>query len=71
MSEQPEDKVAELPARRRKHGEAYYVVGGPVQPRRGCYIERTADQQLLDKLREGEYCNVIAPRQTGKSSLVA
>jgi WD40 repeat protein len=71
LSEQPEDKVAELPARRRKHGEAYYVVGGPVQPRRGCYIERTADQQLLDKLREGEYCNVIAPRQTGKSSLVA
>ena len=71
MSEQPEDKVAELPARRRKHGEAYYVVGGPVQPRRGCYIERTADQQLLDKLREGDYCNVMAPRQTGKSSLVA
>lgn len=71
LSDQPDSTITELPARRRKHGESFYVVGGPVQPRRGCYVERAADRQLLDKLREGEYCNVLAPRQTGKSSLVA
>jgi WD40 repeat protein len=71
LSDQPDSTITELPARRRKHGESFYVVGGPVQPRRGCYVERAADRQLLDKLRDGEYCNVLAPRQTGKSSLVA
>jgi WD40 repeat protein len=33
------------------------------------YIERPADQELLAKLRAGTLCNVLAPRQMGKSSL--
>lgn len=33
------------------------------------YVERPADSQLLDALSAGEFCNVLAPRQIGKSSL--
>jgi WD40 repeat protein len=33
------------------------------------YVERPADEQLLDLLGRGEYCHVLAPRQVGKSSL--
>lgn len=66
-----ENTIAELPLPPGERGERFYVVGGPVQPRRGCYVERAADRQLVEKLREGEYCHVLAPPQTGKSSLVA
>jgi len=66
-----DNKVTELRPPQEERGESFYVVGGPVQPRRGCYIQRTADKQLVDKLREGEYCHVFAAPQTGKSSLVA
>ena len=66
-----EAEIAEIATRRKKHGEAFYVVGGPVQPRRGCYIERTADGRMLETLLDGEYCYVLSPQQTGKSSLVA
>jgi WD40 repeat protein len=65
------NKVRELPPPPEERGESFYVVGGPVQPRRGCYIERPADVQLVEKLREGEYCHVLGPPQTGKSSLMA
>ncbi len=33
------------------------------------YIEREADHVLLERLREGRLCVVLAPRQIGKSSL--
>jgi hypothetical protein len=33
------------------------------------YADRPADQQLYDALFAGELCHVLAPRQTGKSSL--
>jgi WD40 repeat protein len=71
VEEHKEDTIAKLPLPPGERGERFYVVGGPVQPRRGCYIERAADRQLVEKLREGEYCHVLAPPQTGKSSLVA
>ena len=71
LEKRQEAEIAEIATRRRKHGEAFYVVGGPVQPRRGCYIERTADRRLLETLLDGEYCYVLSPQQTGKSSLVA
>jgi WD40 repeat protein len=71
LTEPPDNKVTELPPPPDERGESFYVVGGPVQPRRGCYVQRAADRQLLDKLREGEYCHLLAPPQTGKSSLVA
>ncbi len=71
LEEPTDSNVTKLRPPQEERGESFYVVGGPVQPRRGCYIYRTADQQLVEKLREGEYCHVFAPPQTGKSSLVA
>ncbi|GBF31013.1 hypothetical protein MnTg04_00966 [bacterium MnTg04] len=50
---------------------SFYVVGGPVQSDRPCYILRKADEKLFDSLRENDYCYVLGPRQTGKSSLMA
>jgi WD40 repeat protein len=49
----------------------YYVVGGPVQPDRECYQQRYADAELYRRLSDGEYCHVLAQRQTGKTSLAA
>lgn len=66
-----EQRVTAFPPRSPRRGEGFFVVGGPVAPDRPCYVERGADRQLYAKLRAGEYCHVIAPRQSGKSSLVA
>lgn len=35
------------------------------------YVERPADKELLEALTTAEFCNVLAPRQIGKSSLRA
>ncbi len=70
MEKAPGNNVSELPRAREDRGEAFYVVGGPVQPRRVCYVERVGDRQLFDYLVGGHYCHVLAPPQSGKSSLV-
>ena len=57
-------------ASRRRAGE-FFVAGGPVAPERRCYLRRAADRQLLERLLSGDYCHVIAPRFSGKSSLAA
>lgn len=62
--------IAALP-RGRRRGEDFFVAGGPVAPDRRCYITRTTDLALLERLVAGDYCHVIAPRFSGKSSLVA
>ncbi len=49
----------------------FYVVGGPVQAGRDCYLQRAADAELFRRLSDGEYCHVLAQRQTGKTSLSA
>ncbi|MDG1463042.1 MAG: AAA-like domain-containing protein, partial [Gammaproteobacteria bacterium] len=49
----------------------FYAVGGPVQPDRPCYVERDVDELLLRRLLEADYCHVMAPRHTGKTSLAA
>lgn len=49
----------------------YYVVGGPVQANRDCYVLRESDMTLYTRLAEGDYCHVLAPPNTGKTSLMA
>ena len=48
----------------------FFVVGGPVQPDRQCYLERAADGELIRALAEGEFCYVLAPQALGKTSLM-
>jgi WD40 repeat protein len=43
-------------------------VGGTLDPRQDIYIKRPQDDELLDLLSKGEYCNVLTSRQMGKSS---
>ena len=58
-------------ARGSRRGEEFYVAGGPVAPDRRCYVARKTDLELLERVAAGEYCHVIAPSLSGKSSLVA
>jgi Leucine-rich repeat (LRR) protein len=44
--------------------------GGTLVPGRHVYIERPEDKVLLDLLLEGQYVNILTPRQMGKSSLM-
>ena len=48
----------------------FFVVGGPVQPDRPCYVQREADQSLSQGISEGHFCYVLGPRAMGKSSLL-
>ncbi len=50
---------------------SFYIVGGPVQRERPCYVARSADELLYARLRAGEYCHVLAPPHAGKTSLMA
>jgi AAA-like domain len=49
----------------------FYVTGGTMDPESASYVTRSADTELLDALRNGELCHVLASRQMGKSSLMA
>src|SRR5215217_9001569 len=44
-------------------------VGGAVPPDK-VYIVRRTDALLLSALQSGEYCNVVCPRQMGKTSVI-
>jgi WD40 repeat protein len=54
-----------------RRAEDFFVAGGPVAAERPCYIPRSTDSELHERLLAGEYCHVIAPRFAGKSSLAA
>ncbi|MEO0377938.1 MAG: SAV_2336 N-terminal domain-related protein, partial [Cyanobacteria bacterium P01_A01_bin.17] len=47
-----------------------YVSGGIVQASDGIYLRRQADAELLKLCQNGDFVYVLAPRQTGKSSLI-
>ncbi|BAY26175.1 TPR repeat-containing protein [Calothrix sp. NIES-2100] len=49
--------------------EKYYQVGGTLKPDDPSYIERQADKNLYEGLRNGNFCYVFNSRQMGKSSL--
>jgi hypothetical protein len=48
----------------------FYVTGGTLQADAPCYVERRADQDLYNWLRQGEFSYVLTSRQMGKSSLM-
>lgn len=50
---------------------SFYVVGGPLPPGHPSYVVREADRELCERLHRGEYCHVLAPRHSGRSSLMA
>jgi WD40 repeat protein len=48
----------------------FYVIGGTLDRDAPCYVERCADHQLYDHLRQGQFCYALTSRQMGKSSLM-
>jgi WD40 repeat protein/subtilisin-like proprotein convertase family protein len=48
----------------------FFVVGGPVQPDRLCYVEREGDRRCAAALSARRHCFVLGPRAIGKSSLM-
>ena len=49
----------------------FFSVGQPLHPVRGGYVRRHADDELYDTVVSGRYAHVIAPANSGKSSLIA
>lgn len=48
----------------------HYQVGGSLSTNATCYVQRQADQELLEYLQNGDFCYVFNSRQMGKSSLL-
>ena len=48
----------------------FYITGGTLPRDAPSYIERQADADLLEGLRQGQFCYVLTSRQMGKSSLM-
>ncbi len=47
-----------------------YQIGGYLQVSAPTYVKRRADEELYQELQAGNFCYVMSPPQTGKSSLV-
>jgi len=50
--------------------QEFFVAGGTLWREAASYIHRPADEELFKLALAGEYCNVLAARQMGKSSLM-
>jgi Tol biopolymer transport system component len=50
--------------------QEFFVAGGTLWREAPSYIRRPADEELFRLALAGEYCNVLAARQMGKSSLM-
>lgn len=50
--------------------DAFFQVGGTLESGHPSYVERPADAELIECLEKNEIPLVLAPRQTGKSSLM-
>ena len=47
----------------------FFHVGGSLPARCPSYIKRKSDKHIFQHLKDNQFCYVLAPRQTGKSSL--
>jgi WD40 repeat protein len=56
---------------RSAHAAEFFVVGGPVQADRDCYIVREGDDELEQGIADQHFCYVLGPRAIGKTSLMA
>src|SRR5688572_23972666 len=59
-----------MPSVTQREPAEFFVVGGPVQPERRCYVERAADRRLLEALRAKRLCCVLGSLAIGKSSML-
>ena len=50
--------------------DRFYITGGTLPRDAPSYVIRRSDQELLDGLRDGQFCYVLTSRQMGKSSLM-
>ena len=50
--------------------QSFYITGGTLPQDASSYVTRRADTELLEGLRQGEFCYVLNTRQMGKSSLM-
>jgi len=48
----------------------FYTVGGTMKTTAPSYITRAADMQLLEAIRQHQFCYLLTSRQMGKSSLM-
>ena len=53
------------------HPTDFFVAGGTLKGNTPSYVERPADEELYQAAKRGQFCYVLAPRQMGKSSLMA
>ena len=52
------------------HPTNFFVISGPLKGNVPSYLERSADEELYQIAKRGEFCYVLAARQMGKSSLM-
>ncbi len=48
----------------------FFIYAKPLEPEAPSYAERGADKELYEALIRGEFCHVLSPPQTGKTSLM-